>query len=475
MRIQRTNVAMGSRQARLALALGVISLSFIGAGSPAPAADSPASSPRVWKYKIEAQSIRGTEIASANLELEAFDLTVDGDRFFVCSITGNDEVLPGYFPMGAIRGLKSGDAEIAFENPRSAGPLTTRVHPVLFPNVNPKRLAAPATGEEIVEVLQLSKFEKIRVSYKSGPLPDNATQILYEEAAVGTPEKAIGTTIKNRLAKYERRLKFAADDHRLLEGTWAWAEEKTIGPKVTTLETRLRATLLDLKPLDAAEGKKVLDEYLAIQAAASPAFQGAKEALKEAETAMASYQQKYPKGRFASALVAIEIAVATHRATAEGRERPVELIQKKVLNHPAPDFTIKDLEGNEVTLSALKEKVVVLSCWSIACKECRAEAPHLNELYEKYKDRGLVVLGLNAYNESPETGKEFRGQLGITYPLLMNGAHASRFSYFAPDFPATYWIDKSGKVVHFEIGWKIEKSQENARALETRAKALLGL
>jgi cytochrome c biogenesis protein CcmG/thiol:disulfide interchange protein DsbE len=61
----------------------------------------------------------------------------------------------------------------------------------------------------------------------------------------------------------------------------------------------------------------------------------------------------------------------------------------------APDFTLNTFDGNAVHLSDLKGKIVVLNFWATWCGPCRAEAPELQALWQKYKDRGVIFVGID--------------------------------------------------------------------------------
>ena len=66
----------------------------------------------------------------------------------------------------------------------------------------------------------------------------------------------------------------------------------------------------------------------------------------------------------------------------------------------APDFTLKDLEGNPVTLSSLRGQYLILDFWASWCKPCRASMPAVKELYAKYHDKGLEILGISDDNKA---------------------------------------------------------------------------
>jgi peroxiredoxin len=88
----------------------------------------------------------------------------------------------------------------------------------------------------------------------------------------------------------------------------------------------------------------------------------------------------------------------------------------------ATDFALKDTDGKNVYLSDyLGKKVVVLNFWATWCVPCQQEMPKVEQLYEKYKDRGLVVLGIAM--DAPATVakvKPHAKKLGLTYPILLD-------------------------------------------------------
>ncbi|MDA8432453.1 MAG: TlpA disulfide reductase family protein, partial [Nitrospiraceae bacterium] len=75
------------------------------------------------------------------------------------------------------------------------------------------------------------------------------------------------------------------------------------------------------------------------------------------------------------------------------RPSPGEI--EKLDKQKAPDFTLKDLRGNHVTLSSLKGKVVLLNFWATWCPPCVAEMPELNKLYRKMASRGLEIVAVS--------------------------------------------------------------------------------
>ena len=116
----------------------------------------------------------------------------------------------------------------------------------------------------------------------------------------------------------------------------------------------------------------------------------------------------------------------------------------------APDFLLKDMAGNKVTLKQYRGKVVLLDFWATWCPPCRAAVPDLVALQTKY-EKELVILGISM--DSPvrvndERLKRFGEKLKINYPIIRYDLHVVE-NYFgdkAPSLPTVYVIDRNGRV-----------------------------
>ena len=124
--------------------------------------------------------------------------------------------------------------------------------------------------------------------------------------------------------------------------------------------------------------------------------------------------------------------------------------RKPEIGKPAIDFTLSDLEDRQVTLSDLKGKVVLLDFWATWCGPCIQAMPHLQALYDEYKDEGLLVLGVN--QEEPHLPKAFKEENGYTFPTLKNGAKAF-LRYQITGIPTTYVINREGALAAKFVGY----------------------
>lgn len=133
---------------------------------------------------------------------------------------------------------------------------------------------------------------------------------------------------------------------------------------------------------------------------------------------------------------------------------------KKEKSISAPDFTLKDLEGNKHTLSDYKGKVVLLDFWATYCRACRAKIPYLMKFNEKYKDSGLVIFGMGF--EKEKTLKAFDKFAEVNYPILL-GDRRIVIKYGVQAIPTTFIMDKEGELVDTIIGFSpgLEKKIES--------------
>lgn len=122
---------------------------------------------------------------------------------------------------------------------------------------------------------------------------------------------------------------------------------------------------------------------------------------------------------------------------------------------PASDFTLRDVDGNAVTLSSLKGKVVLLSFWATWCGPCKEEMPHLQQLYTEFKDKGFVVLSISSDDaRTASRVKPFILSKGFTFPVLLD-KDSSVTGVYNPNktLPWTVLIDRSFQVSEVHAGF----------------------
>ena len=118
----------------------------------------------------------------------------------------------------------------------------------------------------------------------------------------------------------------------------------------------------------------------------------------------------------------------------------------------APDFSLADINGKTVSLSAFDGKVVILDFFASWCPPCRQEIPDFIELEKSYGDKGFAMVGVALVNAGE--AKEFAGKMGINYPVLVDDGKVSETYGPIRSIPTTFIIDKNGKIVKMYIGFR---------------------
>ena len=125
----------------------------------------------------------------------------------------------------------------------------------------------------------------------------------------------------------------------------------------------------------------------------------------------------------------------------------------------APDFTLKTLDGQEITLSQLKGKVVLLDFWATWCGPCRESIPHLIQLYKTYRENGFEMIGMSLDKGDTDVVRNFAKSLDIPYPIVIAPEEVVR-NYRVTSIPTTFFIDKEGKIRERITGFNSTISQQ---------------
>lgn len=133
-----------------------------------------------------------------------------------------------------------------------------------------------------------------------------------------------------------------------------------------------------------------------------------------------------------------------------------------------PEIGLPALDGGTVSLAGLRGKVVVVDFWASWCAPCKQEMPVLESLYKRFKDRGLVVVGVSVDNERGNA-QRFAREVRVTFPIVHDAGHVVADRFHPPKMPTSYVIDKAGKVRFVHAGYRAE----DARKLEQEITSLL--
>ena len=123
---------------------------------------------------------------------------------------------------------------------------------------------------------------------------------------------------------------------------------------------------------------------------------------------------------------------------------------------PAPEFTLKLFNGEQLKLSELKGKAVLLNFWASWCGPCRSEAPALETSWRKYKDKPVVFLGVNVWDDK-SNALQYLNSFGGGYINGIDPKGEIAVEYGVAGVPETYFIDPSGKIVDKYTGQLTEE------------------
>ena len=140
-----------------------------------------------------------------------------------------------------------------------------------------------------------------------------------------------------------------------------------------------------------------------------------------------------------------------------GKEKTIEM------NENAPNFALTDLDGVKHVLEDYKGQGVFLNFWGTWCKPCEYEMPYIQSQYEEFKDKGVQVLAVNV-NEADFVVNKFVKRHNLTFPVVIDRDNQVQHQYLIGALPATFLIDKNGKVIDYTTGSlteeKIQKMME---------------
>ncbi len=130
----------------------------------------------------------------------------------------------------------------------------------------------------------------------------------------------------------------------------------------------------------------------------------------------------------------------------------------------APDFKLETLEGEEIRLSSLKGRVVLLDFWATWCAPCREAIPHLVHLYKTYHEKGLEVIGMNMDKGDIDVVRRFAKSMDIPYPVLVTPHEVSK-AYGVTGLPTTIIVDREGKIRQKFVGFTSQVSKQITSAV----------
>lgn len=156
---------------------------------------------------------------------------------------------------------------------------------------------------------------------------------------------------------------------------------------------------------------------------------------------------QFPRRILALILLAIALEAMSLASPAGAFARTAPVHARKT----APDFTLTDSQGTPVRLSDYKGRVVLLDFWATWCHGCKTEIPWYMEFDNKYKDRGLTVIGVSMDKDGWKSVKPFIKLKKMNYTIVIGNAALAK-QYGLTSMPMTLLIDRDGRIVDSHVG-----------------------
>lgn len=145
------------------------------------------------------------------------------------------------------------------------------------------------------------------------------------------------------------------------------------------------------------------------------------------------------------------LAFASTFAASEDPFKALELIKPKKIQ-AAKAFVVPTPDGKSLRLADYKGKVVFLNFWATWCPPCKEEMPSMERLYQRFKDKGLVVLAISVDAEGAQVVIPFVKEHKLTYPIGLDPKMNVVEKYGVRGLPASYFVDKKGNLVAMALG-----------------------
>jgi thiol-disulfide isomerase/thioredoxin len=116
-----------------------------------------------------------------------------------------------------------------------------------------------------------------------------------------------------------------------------------------------------------------------------------------------------------------------------------------------PPLRLPLVGGGEMDLGGYHGRPILLNFWATWCEPCKAEMPVFERAQEQYRDRGLVVLGVN-FQERDDEITAFLSQVGVTFPSLVDRTGEVSRQWRATGLPTTFLIDRQGIIRDVRVG-----------------------
>jgi len=165
----------------------------------------------------------------------------------------------------------------------------------------------------------------------------------------------------------------------------------------------------------------------------------------------------------ASAALALLLASCSRPSSSPTRE-----LKSQGQRKPAPNFSLKDADGNAVNLADYRGKVVLINFWATWCGPCEAEIPWFIEFEKKYKDQGFAVLGVSMDDDGWKSVRPYIASHKINYRIMIGSEVVSQQFGDIQALPTSFVLDRQGRIASNHVGLvdKVDYQNEIVKLLQ---------
>lgn len=178
------------------------------------------------------------------------------------------------------------------------------------------------------------------------------------------------------------------------------------------------------------------------------------------------------KAYIALAAMAAMLICAPATVSAQSKSQEEEIAATTLIHKgdAAPDFTVEMVDGQKITLSQLKGKVVIINFWATWCPPCRQEMTHVQkEIIDRFKGKDVVFLPISR-GEKKLVVEAFRKKENYTFPMGLDPQQTIYKKYASNYIPRNFVVGKDGKVIYVSVGFSPDEFAEMIKTVENAAK-----